>query len=240
MASLVKSTTYAVGDDTWLASAHGTDATESITLDVSAFTSGTHYPNGFFLSGLPLGKITASGKYGPYGASPSEVQTIVIDATGGTYNLTFDGESTGNVTYAGSAADSATMQAALEGLSNINPGDVTVTQGATVSNSTTFTLTFGGRYAGLNVPQLTSTESLTGGAGTATHATGTAGGGAVSDGRETLVGFLYRAVEVPDTSETGVDCSAALLTHGKVRTANLPISVDAAGVLDVAGRIRFI
>lgn len=240
MGSLVTSTTLVTGDDSWLGSAHGTDSTESITLDVSAFTANTHYANGVFHAGIPLGKITASGKYGPYGASPSEVQTLVIDATGGTYDITFDGDNTGNITYAGTAGDSATMQAALETLPNISPGDVTVTQGATVSNSTTFTLTFGGNYTGLNVPQITVSESLTGGAGTATPATGTAGGGSVSSGAETLVGFLYTAVPVPDTADTTIDCAAAMLTHGKVVEANLPISVDAAGKLDVAGRIRFV
>lgn len=38
----------------------------SITLDVSTFVQATHYPDGFIPSGTVLGKITASGKYGPY------------------------------------------------------------------------------------------------------------------------------------------------------------------------------
>ncbi|MEV4939553.1 head decoration protein [Streptomyces zaomyceticus] len=50
----------------WLGSAHGTDAPLGATLDVSKFTAGTHYPQGFIKSGIPLGKVTASGKYGPY------------------------------------------------------------------------------------------------------------------------------------------------------------------------------
>ncbi|MFE0326339.1 head decoration protein [Streptomyces sp. NPDC058960] len=50
----------------WLGSAHGTDAPVSVTLDVSTFTQATHYPDGYIKSGIPLGKITASGKYGPY------------------------------------------------------------------------------------------------------------------------------------------------------------------------------
>jgi len=50
----------------WLGSAHGTDAPVSVTLDVSKFTAGTHYPNGFIKSGIPLGKVTATGLYGPY------------------------------------------------------------------------------------------------------------------------------------------------------------------------------
>lgn len=40
--------------------------TVSGTLDISAFVSGTHYPNGYIASGEPLGRITATGLYGPY------------------------------------------------------------------------------------------------------------------------------------------------------------------------------
>lgn len=58
--------TFGQDDQTWLGSAHGTDHARSITLDKSAFTAGTHYPAGYFPSGLPLGLITASQKYGPY------------------------------------------------------------------------------------------------------------------------------------------------------------------------------
>ena len=64
----VTSTPYQVEKRSWLLSPHGTDpgTTPSVTLDVSAFTAGTHYPNGFFPSGLVLGRITATGLYGPY------------------------------------------------------------------------------------------------------------------------------------------------------------------------------
>jgi hypothetical protein len=50
----------------WLFSDHGTDIALSATLDVTKFTAGTHYPDGYIKSGIPLGKITAGGKYGPY------------------------------------------------------------------------------------------------------------------------------------------------------------------------------
>ncbi|MGV9546865.1 head decoration protein [Streptomyces ardesiacus] len=50
----------------WLGSAHGTDVPVSVTLDVSKFNSATHYPDGFIKSGVPLGRITATGLYGPY------------------------------------------------------------------------------------------------------------------------------------------------------------------------------
>ncbi|MEV0759531.1 head decoration protein [Nocardia sp. NPDC050435] len=38
----------------------------SVTLDMSKFTPATHYPKGYLPSGIVLGKITASGLYGPY------------------------------------------------------------------------------------------------------------------------------------------------------------------------------
>ncbi|MFE0039434.1 head decoration protein [Streptomyces sp. NPDC059015] len=115
-------------DQSWLASAHGTDTARTITLDTSTFTSGTHYPNGYFPSGLPLGKITASGKYGPYN-------------------------------------------------------------------------------------------------------------NAASDGTEVLAGFLFTAVAAPSVDT--IDPQGALLWHGAVLDAKLPVAVDANGKADVAGRITF-
>ncbi|WP_186783736.1 head decoration protein [Streptomyces sp. CBG33] len=56
----------------WLGSAHGTDAPVSVTLDVSKFTKATHYPNGFIKSGIPLGKVTATGRYGPYDGAATD------------------------------------------------------------------------------------------------------------------------------------------------------------------------
>ncbi|WP_432009399.1 head decoration protein [Streptomyces bacillaris] len=61
-------------DRAWLGSLHGTDQTEIITLDISKFTRDTHWvastdrhqPYSRVLSGVPVGKIGASGLYGPY------------------------------------------------------------------------------------------------------------------------------------------------------------------------------
>lgn len=223
-------------DQSWLGSAHGTDATRSITLDTSAFTSGTHYPNGYFPSGLPLGKITASGLYGPYGASPSEVQlqTVGGGATGGTFTLGFDGETTAAITYS-AGLTAATIQTALLLLSNVNPGDIVVSGSA----GGPYTYTFGGRYAGLDVPLIvTAAGSLTGGTPTNVVTVVTAGGGSSSDGTEVLAGFLFCAVKSPTVNT--IDIIAALLDHGKVIAAKLPIAVDAAGQADVSGRIQFV
>lgn len=56
----------------WLQGEHGTDIVASVTLDVSKFTAGTHYPDGYIKSGIPLGKITTGGKYGLYDDSVSD------------------------------------------------------------------------------------------------------------------------------------------------------------------------
>lgn len=58
--------TFQQDDQSWLGSEHGTSMCRPITLDVSKFTAGTHYPNGYIPSGVALGLITATGKYGPY------------------------------------------------------------------------------------------------------------------------------------------------------------------------------
>ena len=61
----VSKTNFQVEKLSWLLDRGGWEQ-ESITLDISAFTAGTHYPNGFIPSGTNLGKITATGLYGPY------------------------------------------------------------------------------------------------------------------------------------------------------------------------------
>ena len=53
-----------------------------------------------------------------------EVQQVVVDATSGNFTLTYDGQVTGNIAF---DADAATVQAALEALSNLAPGDIVVT-----------------------------------------------------------------------------------------------------------------
>lgn len=59
----IKRETFGQDDRSWLGSAHGTQSAQSVTLDVSTFTAGTHYPDGWLKSGLPLYKMP-SGKYG--------------------------------------------------------------------------------------------------------------------------------------------------------------------------------
>lgn len=48
------------GKFSWLGSGHGIGDARTETLDVSAFTAATHYPNGYIPSGTPVAK-TANG-----------------------------------------------------------------------------------------------------------------------------------------------------------------------------------
>jgi len=61
----VSKTNYQVEKLSWLLDRGGWEF-DNITLDISSFTAGTHYPNGYIPSGANLGKITATGLYGPY------------------------------------------------------------------------------------------------------------------------------------------------------------------------------
>jgi hypothetical protein len=86
-------------------------------------------------------------------APRSETQVVSIVgtpiATGGQFELNFGGQVTADLSYIATAAD---VQAALEALSNIAPGDVTVTG----NPGGPYTVAFGGAWANKDVPLLTS------------------------------------------------------------------------------------
>lgn len=223
---------YATNDMSWLGSAHGTEATETGTLDVSAFTLGSHYPNGYFPSGLGLAKITASGKWGPAeGATTSEVQLLTRTSTGGTVTLTVDGETTADIAASAAGFTAAAVQAATDALSNTAAGDITWSGSA----GGPLTATFGGKWAGSNQPAIVvDNTSATG--GTIVDSTTTAGSAGSDDPDR---GHLFGSVKFPTS---GNDVGCAVFTHGKVREANLPAhsGVDAAFKAAVAGSIRYI
>lgn len=103
-----------------------------------------------------------------------EVQRVTITGApaGGTFTLTYSGQTTAGIAWNAVAAD---VQAALIALSNLAPGDVTVTGGPAPASF--FTVTFGGTLAYTDVAALTaSAASLTGGTSPAvTITTPTAG-----------------------------------------------------------------
>lgn len=119
------------------------------------------------------------------GAATAEVQTVTITGTptGGTFTLTFDGETTAGIDF---DATNAEVDTALEALPNIGVGEVTVTGGP--GPGTPYTVTFATSLG--NVPQMTADGSgLTGGTAPAVAVTTATPGNNLTD-----VG--YRAPEV--------------------------------------------
>ncbi|MEW5810272.1 MAG: head decoration protein [Actinomycetota bacterium] len=90
----VHSSASQVDNREWLIGTHGVDLTPGVTLDISKFTKATHYPNGYVPSGTLLGKVTATGLYGPYDNAASDGREVAagvlfsfvraVDATGAT------------------------------------------------------------------------------------------------------------------------------------------------------------
>jgi hypothetical protein len=97
---------------------------------------------------------------GTYTAPINEVQTATKSGTisGGTFTLTWEGATTSALAY---NASTATVQAALEGLSTIGTGNITVGGSALSSGNMTFTFT--GDLAGTDVSLIVLNSSLTGG-----------------------------------------------------------------------------
>lgn len=215
--------TFSPGEDhRWLGSSHGVDDADTVTLDGDSFL--TTFTDGVVPSGVVLAKRTSDGLYVPY-VGTAEKQRIVVDATGGTFTITFDGQTTAAISATASAA---AMQTALENLSNIDIGDVVVTGGpGSAGGATPYFVEFvSGDYADTdNPPQMTTTTSLTGGAGTAVVSTPTA---APTDGSQIAKGHLLtttqlgpRLVTAPTTAQVG-NVPVALMWHGEVLTSLLP------------------
>lgn len=117
-----------------------------------------HWQTGIdYESDLCGADLNTAGLYCMAPAGTNEVQTLAVTGTptGGTYTLTFNGETTTALAY---NATAPVVQAALEALVAFQPGDVVVS-----GTYPSYNLTFGGAYAASNVPQITSTAALTGG-----------------------------------------------------------------------------
>lgn len=75
----VVTTASQVENRSWLLSGPegvGPGWTPSLTLDISKFVQGTHYPNGYIPSGTVLAKVTATGLYGPYDNTATDGREI--------------------------------------------------------------------------------------------------------------------------------------------------------------------
>lgn len=122
----------------------------------------------------------------------NEVQTATVTGvpTGGTFTLSFDGQSTTAIAFNAAAA---AVETALRALTNIGSTGVTVAGAA----GGPYTITFAGTLANTNVSQITATHALTGGtAPSVTTATTTQGAAAAS--AQAIAGILFDTIEFAD------------------------------------------
>ncbi len=183
---------------------------------VTADATGPYAGRRYLVQGTILTK-RPDNQYERYTGSSaaSEVQTITINGspTGGTFTLTFNGQTTAPIAY--NAANTA-IDAALEALSNVGAGNVAVT------GTGPFTVTFGGALANRDVGlTMTATSSLTGGTNpSVTVVTTTPGQHA-----QTIAGILGDTIEFADGSEKS-DEPAAMWRRG--------VSFKALAIVDYA------
>jgi len=147
----------------------------------------------------------------------NEVNTLTSNATPGTGNfkVTVNGQQTANIPVA--TATAAAVQAALEALSNVDPGDVVAVDSGSGANlgaaSHVVTLTWGGQYAGQNMTISIDTSGMSG--NPVVLATSTQGGSDLSDGSD-IDGFLWSPeadVSVSTVGEILVQIFRAGLIH---------------------------
>jgi hypothetical protein len=165
---------------------------------------------GFGYSRTAVPTISGSG-YGrnlDFGASlgVNEVTTVTITGSpdGGTFTITVNGQPTSGIAY---NAIASAVQTALEGLSNVAPGDVAVTGSA----GGPYTLAWGGALANTDPTVSADGASLTGGTAPAASATEAQKGG--------ITTVPVKSIQAPMWS-TYVDDTAAAIGTTKVRHYN--------------------
>lgn len=166
----------------------------------------------------PLQFSAATGFHSVWSEGTNEVSTITADgtpATAGDFTLSLDGETTAAIAF---DADAVAVQAALEAMSNVAPGDVVGVDsvGTDLGDAGHIvTLTWGGAYAGIPLT-LTATFNLTGNDHVLAEATAGAGSG-------TEVDALLWA---PDVVHAGLAAGETLIQvfkRGRVDARDIPL-----------------
>lgn len=143
------------------------------------------------------------------GAGTNEVQTVEIDddCSGGTFTLTYNGQTTGNLNHNSSAA---IVEAALEALSTLGLGTATVTGASPI-----WTVTFTGNMAATNAELLVGDGALL-------------TGGAVDDVQiaETVAGVDAVAEVQQFEATTALTVGTYTLTFDGDTTGNIPFDAD--------------
>lgn len=151
---------------------------------------------------------------GSYGGGTNEVQRITITGTptGGSFRLTFNGETTAPIPYNATAAQ---VQAALLQLASVPDGTSVLAGGGPLPGSFV-TVTFQGLLGGLDVPQMTVTDALTGGTTPATAITTTTAGVVGTGGKPCYT------VPCPDFEERRLNLTGLCLSAGLLQMRGFP------------------
>jgi hypothetical protein len=171
----------------------------------------------------PLYFKDADSQYAVWIGQSSEVNTIsshaTVPATAGNFKLTVNGQQTANIAF---DATAAIVQAALEALSNVAPGDVVAvaTAGANLGvAAAVVTLNWGGVFAGQDVVITGDFTGLTG--NPHVLATSTAGGADAADGSK-IDAFLWSPEEAHAVSTSGQQIVNVFL-RGLLHRDDIPV-----------------
>lgn len=186
---------------------------------------------------IPAGTFITPGtadpdKYVPYDGLTDERQTVTVTGspTGGTFTLTFDGETTDPIAF---DADAQEVEFRLESLGTVGADNVEVSGNA----GGPYVVEFRGDLADTDVAEITASGAgLTGGTTpSVTVATGTAGGASTSATADPDVsGYTLEAHNLRDG-----DVIAGIILHGSVLEARVHPAPDATIRAACKGRITF-
>jgi len=187
-------------------------------------------PEDTILAALLQGGVTTVGV--------AEVHSIDVDATGGTFRITYAGQTTADIAF---NALAATVQAALEALSNVAPGDVVVTGGVGKSGGgTPYILTWSVYLGNVASPTtvVTGTPPLLTGGGASAAVTLSQGGtqqvgGQFTDDKANITiqsvkasGTITGSVGNPSNNET-VTVAGVVYTYKITATAKTHVAIKA-------------
>lgn len=173
------------------------------------------------------------------GNASNQVVTITMTATGGTWKITFQGQTTSTLQW---NAQPATVQAALQALSTIGSGNVTVTGTA----GSSYVLTFVSGLGTETLPNVSlTTSSLTG--GTAAAVVTTAGSGNNSDlntpnSLGSIVPFMLSHLSSPNITVVNnlVGSTLTLMKDTDMLAQdNLQIDLTGQAGVDISGGTAF-
>jgi hypothetical protein len=218
--------TVSGGGSSTLGGSHSETGTNLAAIDSSfpAASVNTVQAAAFSVAALKLIELIADQPMTLTTNGTNEVQRITITGTptGGTFTITWNGQTTTAIAF---NATNATVLAALEALSNIAVGDVSVTGGPFPGS--TMDVTFLANLGNTNVAAMTTTDSFTGGSSPASAVSTITAGVAPSNSFalqagmplewEVSPGYFANPFSV-DVTKFNVTCATSARLQGRILT----------------------